>query len=62
MSAGPHYYRRRLCARAAHPAPLHIAQMVPSMSDPFEPTAAELAGEDRPCGQRDGHHPRGTGK
>eukprot|EP00962_Isochrysis_galbana_P041114 scaffold15007_cov129-Isochrysis_galbana.AAC.3 len=62
MSAGPHYYPRRLCARAAHPAPLHIAQMVLSMSDPFEPTAAELAGEDPAVSEMDTTQERGTGK
>eukprot|EP00962_Isochrysis_galbana_P014886 scaffold4264_cov116-Isochrysis_galbana.AAC.11 len=31
----------------------HIAQMVPSMSDPLEPTAAELAGEDPAVSEMD---------
>jgi len=42
--ADTHPYR--LYARAAYRPLMYNAQMVPAIIDPFEPTAAELAGDD----------------
>eukprot|EP00962_Isochrysis_galbana_P048423 scaffold20192_cov149-Isochrysis_galbana.AAC.1 len=46
MSPGKHIHPRLSYARVAHHPPMHNAQMVPASIDPFEPTAAELAGDD----------------
>eukprot|EP00962_Isochrysis_galbana_P024169 scaffold7381_cov132-Isochrysis_galbana.AAC.8 len=46
MSPGKHIHPRLSYARVAHHPPMHNAQMVSASIDPFEPTAAELAGDD----------------